>query len=143
MWFDDPKPLHAPAVIFPVDQADLIALNLRHDPGAEVAGPSAEKNAPPTPAVARVAVVEPIVVPAQDSPWWLNPHDRDRVVALGSEPIPQQLPPQPSEADRAAALATALWMGGVALEISWPEPSAEEEEPPRGEPEADEDEAEE
>src|SRR5438128_1717994 len=59
MWFDDPKQLHAPAVIFPIDQADLIALNLRHDPAAEVAAPSAEKNAPPTPAVSRVATVEP------------------------------------------------------------------------------------
>jgi len=71
------------------------------------------------------ASAEPVIAHAETHPWWLASYENTPKEPLAAaEPMPE-----PTTADKAAALVTALWLGGVALRISAPDPPVEDEPP--------------
>lgn len=137
MWLDDPPPMEAPVL----PAADLNEQVQIREISVEVAGEAAHADAaPPLPAdyqdvplLQAATATDPLIAPSETHPWWLKAYEhRPETTAQQSDPIP--LPPsdEPSEADRAAAIVGAVWLGGHALAISAPDREEEDDElPPR------------
>jgi hypothetical protein len=140
MWHDEPLPL-----VSPIDPAKLTDLDGRVPDDNQVIPLPAQAAAPPViddVAPANVPVVvpaecqfevkpasaEPVVARAETHPWWLE-SDRN-----GPQEVSAETPHEPTTADKAAALVTALWLGGLALKVSAPDPEVEEEPPQPGDP---------
>jgi hypothetical protein len=147
MWLDQPAPLEAPALLPPPDPTILDVnarvAELNPTPAAEAPAPPAEVTTYEPVALdpAEGARTEPVIAPAETHPWWLAAYEKSGAAPADDQPIP--IPSaEPSEEDRVAAALTAVWLGGVALEVSAPEPPAEDEPPPRPAPD-DEDETDE
>jgi predicted outer membrane repeat protein len=143
MWLDQPAPLEAPAAIVPPpDLHDQIQLR---EATAEVA--AQQKTLPAdTPPVAIDApaappVVDAVVAPAEERPWWLAaaPHRTDPPSAQDA-PIPVSTEHEPTAGERAAAAVTAIWIGGATLAAVAPERTTADEPEPRPLPEEDDEE---
>jgi predicted outer membrane repeat protein len=133
MWLDQPPPMAAPAVPVP-PEPDALEVHVR---AAELTP------APAAVAPFEVVTYEPIALdppgaaalaaapgPAEEQPWWRTVAVRAATEKVGDEPIP--LPAAgPREEDQSAALLTGLWLGGVALHVSAPDLSADDEDRPR------------
>src|SRR5205823_10108527 len=133
------------AVVPPPDAHDQVQLRQTAVDGPAVTKP-ADTPAPEPAAYEYEAVVLPppdvstedaVIAPAEADLWWLGVYKhRPDTNADQSDPIPVR---EPTDADRAAAAVTAVWLGGAALATVAPEPRADDEEQ-RPPPETDEDE---
>jgi hypothetical protein len=137
MWTDQPAPIAAP--IDPARAVEALQRPADLTPPEEITLPvqaaPPEKSAPPavfapTPA----AAVEPVIAPAESHPWWLAAYQNAPEAAAAAQP-----PAEPSTSEKAAALLTGLWLGGLALKVSAPEKPANPE-PPAPPPDTPEDE---
>jgi len=136
MLHDQPVPFVAPT-----DPARLLELDSRLPDEQQAIPLSAQAAAPPAvddgslttvPVVAAAECkaglgttipAEPVIARAETHPWWLASYENTpKEPAAAAEPLPE-----PTTADRAAALVTALWLGGLALRVSAPDPPTEEE----------------
>jgi hypothetical protein len=141
MWIEQPAPLQAPA-----DPATLVDLANRPPdmvqqaiplPAARVAVPAVVDDGTGIVTTRPTVTTEPVVAVAESHPWWLANCEKgssETSPAAETRPSEEQAAPEqpwePSTADRVAALLTGLWLGGVALQVSMPERSAEDEPAP-------------
>ncbi|HEY1381768.1 MAG TPA: choice-of-anchor Q domain-containing protein [Gemmataceae bacterium] len=143
MWLDQPAPMEAPAAVIPppdtIDQVQLRQLTID-----VAAATKTVEAAPPKPAEVQYEAVplpppavevDPVVATAETHPWWLKSYEH-RSEPAADDPIPIPAA-EPTDADRAAAGVTAVWLGGAALAAVAPEPPADDEEqyPPPAEDE--------
>jgi hypothetical protein len=138
MWIEQPAPLEAA-----LDPARLVELANRPPDmvqqaiplPARVAAPPAVVDSIAVPVTGPTVMTEPVVAVAESHPWWLANCEKrptENVPAetrSAEEQAVVEQPWEPSTADRVAALLTGLWLGGVALQVSAPERSTEEEKP--------------
>src|SRR5262249_2499743 len=114
MWMENPAPVVAP--VDPTEQFDPRAVkpDVSPDPIDQSQAAAVAPAEPVT--VLSAPGAEPVVVPAESHPWWLSASEK-----AAAEPAPAVSAPvaqEPSDAERTAALLSALWMGGLVLQVS-------------------------